>query len=287
MRSWRRWLAGGATCLVLGCAGPTPTSDRESASSGRDLQTGLIAERWRVPRNAGLVEEIFATAVAENPAIDETGVATMRRDGFRCAIGRRDVIERMLRDRTDDGLAGRTWHGEATTWRSLIGRRTQGGTVLLVDGRARRLPESVVSIEIRGWSLPTPEDAAVHMQLVPILTTSVGPRIGTAPSRPGRLRGTPLATTLESTLGVDQCLVLTSVAGLQAPETSVSEDTTDEASSDASISEGDGFGPGPTGSLPPTIAAWLLEDARTDTESLIVIYGRPHAGTRTPAPPSQ
>lgn len=287
------WWSALAAALLAGCDAPTRTRTALSTVPDTATQTGVVAERWRLPRSKSIVAEIFAHAevVVDDDAIDPRGVANMRTDGFRCAIADLTVVERALAGGGSDGRVGRTWHGEATSWRSLIGRRTQRGTVLLVDGRARRMPESVVSVEIRGWSMPTPEDAAIHLQLVPMVTTSVGSRLGDLPTRPGQLRGRPLSTVLESSLRPGQCLVMASVPRLQvpprAPESPDSPSPTEEPEAPSSAEREPGIGPGPIGVLPPTIAGWLLEDGTSGSETLIVIHGRPHPGTRAPAPISE
>ena len=281
MNAWTRLFAGGVAMLLTGCGSTAATSSGDPAASDRIFQTGLVAERWRVPSDSGIVASIFADA--ESAPLNVRGVVTMRSDGFRCAVAELADVERMLGTIVKNGSAGRTWHGEATTWRTLIGRRTQRGTVLLVDGRARRLPESIVSVEIRGWSLPTADDAVIQLQVVPVVTTIAGPRIDTAPLPPGRLRGTPLSTALESTLQPGQCLLIASVPKLQ---TSEGDDTTpdEEVPTDSQDRE-PGVGTGPAGALPATIAGWLLEDTLANTENLILVHGRPHASmrvTRTP-----
>ena len=280
MNAWPRLIAGSVALLLSGCGSTPSASVDDPAVSDRISQTGLVAERWRVPSDSGIVETIFADAAST--AMNVRGVVTMRSDGFRCAVAELADVERMLRTDAGDGLAGRTWHGEATTWRTLIGRRTQRGTVLLVDGRARRLPESIVSIEIRGWSLPTVEDAVIQLQVVPVVTTVAGTRIDASPLPPGRLRGTPLSTALESTLRPGQCLLIASVPKLQTPD---GDDATSDAAGTEPRSRAPGIGTGPAGSLPATIAGWLLEDTLANTENLIIIHGRPRAGTRVARTP--
>ena len=253
-------------------ATPVPVAD--------DPRPGLVVHRWGLPEDGGIIDAVLA---AVEPEGDESiaGTAAMQRNGFRILVLDPEELDLLRRTLGAEAYRGRTWHGEAIGWRNLVSRRLGRGSVLLLDGRARRMDDRVLAMAARGYSIPTVDDAALHVELTPYLVeSSIDPM---ATRRLGDLRGVPLCHGIECTLEPGQAVVVASIPRLRAgrPRTSESDET-DPASGPPSTTSPPGLGAGPVAPLPPTAAELLLDDAGIRSRGLMIITGRPHPAFGVP-----
>jgi hypothetical protein len=217
------------------------------------------------------------------------GAEAMQRDGFRVIVldpEQLDVLEKAL---GSNSFTGRTWHGEAVGWRNIASRRLGAGTVVLLDGRARRVGNQVLAIGIRGYSIPTLDNAALQVEFAPYI---VRKKLDPMASRSlGELRGDPLSRGIEWTLEPGHAIVVTSIPRLRGRVAAGPGDdlrtgqNVPEIPSEAQTSAptiNPPAGTGPAAPLPLTPAEILLDDAGVRTRGLIVITGRPHPSLGIP-----
>ena len=289
----------GRSALLLllalhGCVGAAPTTPAPSTSGStslatRDNRPGLMVDRWRLPRDGPRLDALL-TAVASNDAASIPGAAAMQQNGFRVMVLDRSQVEILEKALGANSFLGRTWHGEAVGWRNIASRRLGPGTVLLLDGRARRVGDRILAIGIRGYSIPTLDDAALQVELAPYLVQrNLDPL---AVRSMGALRGDPLSQGIEWTLEPDQALVIASIPRLRnrpdagtegdqrADQGATDIDSKTPTSSTTAINPPTGTGP--ASALPLTPAEILLDNAGVRTRGLIVITGRPHPSLGIP-----
>ena len=283
----------GSTLSLAACSGdPDPIGATDSqASAGstyavEDPRPGLVVDRWSLPDTAPPLDAILA-AVESDDAESVPGTEAMQRNGFRILVIGPEELELLQRTLGADAYRGRTWHGEAIGWRNLASRRLGRGTVMLLDGRARRMDDRTVALAARGYSIPTVDDAAIHVELTPYLVeSSIDPM---SARRLGDLRGIPLCRGIECTLEPGEAVVVASIPRLRRGPTSPKEPG--EASAEESNAPAEdtrpaavgGIGAGPVAPLPPTTAELLLDDTGVRDRGLIVITGRPHPSVGVPA----
>lgn len=274
-----RTVVGASILLLAGCGAPQPSSETPINSiTFVPNQTGLVVERWTFSAEDGRFDAALAEVLPEKPEplFGETG---FRRDGFRAVIVSTDDLERLRRTMSNLIPTRRITHGEATAWRDLLSRHVERRTVVLENGRMRRLPRGIVSLAARGWSMPTVDGAGLHVQLIPHIIMQ-----GSRPSpslRPGDLRGIPLANVLEVTLDGSMALLVTSVPSLESPAEDEEEGESTPSEERSSVGP-PSIGIGPAAPLPPTVAELLLDEDNGRRRSVLILQGTPHPSLRPP-----
>lgn len=256
--------------ILIGCS---PSASSTSESSGNSItgaqQPGLVVEQWRFRSDEGRLDATISGLIPDDskPIHGEDG---FRRDGFRVVILNSEDFMKLWKEMDSTSPDRTIRHGEAISWRDVLTRSIRKNTVVLENGRAQRLPQSVLGLAARGWSVPTIEGAGVHLQIVPHLI--VQRMTNTGRKRQGELRGQPLARAIETTLQEGMVLLVSSAPVLRASN----EDSDTEPSS---------FFPstGPNAPLPPTVAELLLDDDNGQIRSVLVIRGTPNSAY-TPQP---
>ena len=282
----------GSTSWLAACStDPESTVSTRSPPSGEptyaveDPRPGLIVDRWSLTEAGPLLDAVLAAVEPEDQE-SIAGTAAMQRNGFRVLIVGPQELELLRRTLGADGYRGRTWHGEAIGWRNLASRRLGRGTVLLLDGRARRMDDRTVALAARGYSIPTVENAAIHVELTPYLVeSSIDPM---SARRLGDLRGMPLCHGIECTLEPGEAVVVASIPRLRRrspPATDAGAATptgSDTPAGEAEPTPVAGIGAGPVAPLPPTTAELLLDDTGVRNRGLMIITGRPHPSVGVP-----
>lgn len=256
--------------ILIGCS---PSASSTSASSGNSFtgaqQPGLVVEQWRFSAEEGQLDAAVSGIIPDDsePIYGEDG---FRRDGFRVVVLNTEDVMKLWTEIDSTSPIRTIRHGEAISWRDVLSRSIDKNTVVLENGRARRLPQSVLGLAARGWSVPTIEGAGVHLQMVPHLNLQRMSNAGR--KRQGELRGQPLSKAIETTLQEGTVLLVSSAPVLRASD----EDSDSEPSS---------FFPstGPNAPLPPTVAELLLDDDNGRIRSVLVIRGTPNSAY-TPQP---
>lgn len=283
-----------ATCVAAllllsagGCTPGTPSRplDATPVATPRrpaEPRPGLVVERLRVREASAALD----AAIAAIPEVDAAPAAAerWRREGLLVKVVDEDGLAALEATLGPAVLPSRTWHGEATGWRSAARRRLARGAVMLQDGRARPLDETILSLAVRGWSMPLVDGGALQVEIVPHLTaTTIDPLA--APVPPGELRGDPLAPMIERTLAPNQVLMVATVP--ERRRAASNEESTDDA--DDAAGEKDGASPpprsigaGPVAALPPTIGGWLVDDPISGERGVLLIRGRPHPAVGLP-----
>lgn len=264
--------------VLLGCAGSPQSSSSTSsvrapatAAESRSVydEPGLVVERLRIMPGQPSPDPIVSTL--ESLDSDIEGAAAIRAQGFLAMVISLQDLDRLESNLAPTAFAGRTWHGEATGWRSVASRRLADGNAMLIEGRSRRISNRILTLAIRGWSIPTAEGVNLYVEIVPHIA---GGRLNllATPRQIGELRGTPLCEVLTCSLEPDQCLLLVSASDLE-PEPSTDADS---VSLDPKPGREDGGFDGPVVALPPTAAGWIIDDPISGDRGILVIHGRPH-----------
>ena len=270
------------TAVVLGCLVGCSTPPSTGAEDGADESVGPAVERARDRRaersagdDPGVVIERFrcrpgrpqpgpTLEILRAEGFTPEGADEFRAHGFDAIIVPSSSLARLEAGLGEEAFTGRTWHGEAHGWRSVASRRLAPGTAVLLDGRPRRSNDDILALAFRGWSIPTVDDDAIYLEIVPHVAGARLDLIAT-PRQIGELRGTPISSTLCCRLEADESLILVSAEDL-TPE--------DDEASEEPASGGGGFS-GPIVPLPPTPAAWLIDEPLSGDRGVIVIEGRP------------
>ncbi|MBC03919.1 MAG: hypothetical protein CMJ34_11555 [Phycisphaerae bacterium] len=279
-----RLIPPGLCMMLLGCVGdpdlategaggPMPPTPAETRSVNDE--PGLIVERLRILPGQTGPDPIVASLESLDSDID--GVPGFRSQGFLAMVISAAELARLESNLAPSAFAGRTWHGEATGWRSTANRRLSEGSAMLIEGRSRRISDQILTLAIRGWSIPTIDGSELYVEIVPHLE---GGRLNLlqAPRQIGELRGTMLCDVLTCSLEPDECLLLISASDL---ETGSSEDA--EATETEETGQDDGPFDGPVVALPPTAAGWLLDDPISGDRGVLLIHGRPHPAFQPPS----
>jgi len=305
---FRRLAAAGlalvAATTFAGCGtspAPIETTTEPTATPRRpsEPRPGLVVERLRIRGD----EDRLRAALASLPesTVDPEISERWRREGFLVRVIDEDTLADFEAELAPETIAVRTWHGEATGWRSAARRRLPRGSVIMLDGRARPIDERFLTLAVRGWSLPLVDGAGLQLELVPHLqATTIDPLAPPAP--PGEFRGVPLVPAIERVLKPGDVLLLASVQdrravtpsmndrrdpdgepgdspppGASSPDSPASEIGSDEPSRDDR-----GPGPGPSGGLPPTLAACLVGEPIVGERGVMLFRGRPHPAVDLP-----
>ena len=270
--------------VTLGCAGGPKTSETGSkvqapvsaaASRSANDEPGLIVERLRIVSGQPSPDPIISTLEPLDSNIE--GSTGFRSQGFLAMVISGDELNRLESNLAPTAFAGRTWHGEATGWRSTSSRRLSDGSAMLIEGRSRRISNQILTLAIRGWSIPTVDGSELYVEIVPHIA---GGRLNLlkAPRQIGELRGTTLSEVLTCTLKPDECLLLVSASDL---ETEPSTEADPAPNGDKPGRQEGGFD-GPVVALPPTAAGWLLDDPISGDRGVLLIHGRPHPAFQPP-----
>lgn len=288
-----------AILAVLGCAKPAPsvssepdrppppsvgalpgtTSPTSPAIEPRAAETrpGLVVERLRLKVDRSTLDALLLELpdLPTNPA----DIERWRREGFLLKVIDPSTLAR-LEASLEPGLAvSRTWHGEATGWRSASRRRLGRGAAMLIDGRARPVDDRILSLEMRGWSIPRTDGAVLQVEFVPLVIGNIIDPLA-PPRPPGELRGETLAPAVETSLGADRIILVASVPRRRAtPPPDPGPEAEETSRIDAA---GRPIGAGPEAVLPPTIASWLIDDPYADERGILLIRGRPHPSLDLP-----
>ena len=279
-----RLLLAGIPATILGCAGSPPASDPGSndpgpvgaaASRAANDEPGLIVERLRIVSGQPSPDPVISMLEPLDSNIE--GSAAFKGQGFLALVISEDQLDLLESNLAPTAFAGRTWHGEATGWRSTASRRLSDGNAMLIEGRSRRISNQILTLAIRGWSIPTVEGSELYVEVVPHIA---GGRLNLleAPRQIGELRGTTLSEVLTCSLKPDQCLLLVSNSDLESPSATESDPPTTGGGPDR---EQGGFD-GPVVALPPTAAGWLLDDPISGDRGVLLIHGRPHPAFQPP-----
>ena len=141
--------------VIIGCA-PTTSSRTKSSSSFATTphSPGLLVEQWQFHSDDGRLDAAVSEFIPEEtePIHGEAG---FRRDGFRVVLLDAEGADALHVAMASESPTQRIRHGEAVAWRDLLTRSIEQNTVVLENGRARRLPRSIVALAARGWSVPT------------------------------------------------------------------------------------------------------------------------------------
>ena len=251
-------------------AGPAP----DPAVRAPEPRAGVVVERLRIRRNPDQLDAILAGLPDAAPI--PRGSEGLRSDGFLTMIIDETTLARLEGQLGPDVFVGRIWHGEATGWRSAGSRRLPRGSAMLIDGRTRRIDDRILTLALRGWSLPTVEGAGLQVELVPYVVDNSVASLS-APKPPGELRGIPLAAMLSCTLQSDEVLIIASARELEVP----TEASEEPDSTPPEPTRSGGFA-GPVVPLPPPPAAWLIDDPISGERGVLLIRGRPNPGLIPP-----
>ena len=255
---------------AFGCA--ESSSSRSLSRSSSPLTgspPGLVVEQWRYQGEDGRLDVVISELLPDESQTIH-GEEDFRRDGFRAVVLDAQGAQQLQATLDLDSPARRIQHGEAVAWRDLLTRTIDRNTVVLENGRAQRLPQSIMGLAARGWSIPTVNGSAVHVQIVPHIIperTSISPNV-----RPGELRGQALSSTIETTLDEDTILVVTSAPALVKDEAQEQERNVSFLPST-----------GPNAPLPPTVAELLLDGNNGSIRGVLLIRGTPNPAYRPQA----
>jgi hypothetical protein len=270
--------------LTLGGCDSTPTpsgTNSEVVALPRRVaepRPGLVVERLRYRGDPGRLDAALVP-IAES-GTDPAEADRWRREGFLVRVIDEDMLAALELDLGSDVIPVRTWHGEATDWRSAARCRLGGGSVILLDGRARRLDDRILSLAVRGWSMPLVDGSGLTIELVPHLQrTVIDPLAPPAPL--GEFRGVALLPTIHRVLAPGEVLLLAAVPQRSpSPTVEDAEQSTDDpptaedVATDAVSTSGPGSGP--DGALPPTLAGCLVGELLAGERGVLLIRGRPH-----------
>jgi hypothetical protein len=287
--------------MVGGCGTPPPTTAPvpnpppegiiEPQGRPPEVRPGLVVERLRIRADGDRLRAALAS-IPESSA-DPAESERWRREGFLVRLIDEEMLAAFEASLEPDVIAVRTWHGEATGWRSAARRRLPRGSVLLIDGRARPIDERLLTLAVRGWSVPLVDGAGVQIEVVPHLeATTIDPL--SPPPPPGEFRGVPLVPAIERVLRPGEVLLVASVQDRRVSVPSMSEgdpgrpasagssDPPEDGSRSSDPVPGPSPGPGPEGGLPPTVAACLVGEPIVGELGVMLFRGRPHPAVDLP-----
>lgn len=286
--------------IIVGCVGSPDTATDEAPPQpiprrASEPRPGLVVERLRVRDASAELDVAIASIpeVAPRPEVAER----WRREGLLVKVVDEDGLAALETSLGAAVLPTRTWHGEATGWRSASQRRLSRGAVMLQDGRARALNDGVLAFAVRGWSMPLVDGAALQVEIVPHLTAATIDPLA-PPVPPGELRGEALTPMIERTLGPGEILLIATVPDRRRATTGSDPESDDPSTdapttSDPSTSDGDPasapesvarrpIGAGPVAAMPPTIGGWLIDDPHARERGVLLLRGRPHPAIGLP-----
>ena len=184
---------------MCGCAGTPSQSGRPEGEPGdsapvteaaADMPTmrvtmpvdrgdvdGLVTLVWQVPDNSSVLRAWFASNAPQG--LDAAEMSRIAAHGWAVAQVQLDALPDALASLGGSFGQVRTWHGQALEWREIAGIRVEGGAAVMVGSRPSRLPDGVVSLMLRGWTVPLEIGAVYDVELVPMQRT---PAVAGAPA---------------------------------------------------------------------------------------------------------
>jgi hypothetical protein len=275
--------------LTLGGCDSTPTPSDAASDQltpprrATEPRPGLVVERLRYRGDPRRLDAALIAIAESEPAPVEAD--RWRREGFLVRVIDEDTLARFESDLGDDVIPVRTWHGEATGWRSAARCRLGRGSVILLDGRARRFDDRILSLAVRGWSMPIVDGSGLEIEVVPHLQESLIDPLSPPPP-PGEFRGRALLPTIERMLAPGEVLLLAAVPERRTAEASEdAEPPTEPSTPSEDVSTeptSSGPGSGPEGALPPTLAGCLVGEPLAGERGVLLIRGRPHPAVGLP-----
>ena len=257
-----------ALCVCPGCSPTSNTSRTNEITRAAPEQIGLVTEHWQIRAENGRLEAAISEVMPDDvlPVHGEEGFASQ---GFQVVIIENDDLEILRSSLESESPTRRLIRGEAFGWGDLATRSINENTIAMRNGRYWRMPESVLALATRGWSIPTIDGSGLYVQLVPHHITE---RVDSEETlRSGNVRGLMLSDPLETTLLDNQALLITT--RLESPP------SLDEAPSPTST---DIIPGGMEMQLPPTVAEILLDDELGTVRGIMVIHGRSNPKMRPP-----
>ena len=127
---------------------------------------GLVTLTWQVPDNESVLRTWFASHEPAGVAPDE--LARIAAQGWAVAQVPLDAVPDALVSLGGSFGQTRTWHGQALEWREIAGTRVEGGAAVMMGPRPARISEGVVSLMLRGWTVPLEVGAVYDVEMVPM-----------------------------------------------------------------------------------------------------------------------
>ena len=141
-------------------------SMRVSMPVDRGDVDGLVTLTWQVPENESVIRTWFASHEPSGTAPAE--LARIAAQGWAVAQVPLDALPDALVALGGSFGQTRTWHGQALEWREIAGARVEGGAAVMMGSRPARLSDGIVSLMLRGWTVPLEVGAVYDVELVPM-----------------------------------------------------------------------------------------------------------------------
>ena len=127
---------------------------------------GLVTLTWQVPDNESVLRTWFAS---HQPAsVDPAELARIAAQGWAIAQVPLDALPDALVSLGGSFGQTRTWHGQALEWREVAGARIEGGAAVILGSRPARLSDGILSLMLRGWTVPLEVGAVYDVEIVPM-----------------------------------------------------------------------------------------------------------------------
>ena len=133
---------------------------------------GLVTLTWQVPENESVIRTWFASH--EPSGTDPSELARIASQGWAVAQVPLEALPDALVSLGGSYGQTRTWHGQALEWREISGARVEGGAAVMMGPRPARLSDGVISLMLRGWTVPLEVGAVYDVELVPMQRTPAG-----------------------------------------------------------------------------------------------------------------
>ena len=133
---------------------------------------GLVTLTWQVPDNESVLRTWFSE---HDPAGTDADARTrMSAQGWAIAQVALEALPDALVAMGGSFGQTRTWHGQALEWREIAGTRVEGGAAVMLGSRPSRLADGVVSLMLRGWTVPLEVGAVYDVEIVPMQRMPAG-----------------------------------------------------------------------------------------------------------------
>jgi len=127
---------------------------------------GLVTLTWQVPENESVIRTWFASH--EPTGTDPAELARIAAQGWAVAQVPIDALPDALVSLGGSFGHTRTWHGQALEWREIAGARVEGGAAVMTEPRPVRLSDGIISLMLRGWTVPLEVGAVYDVEMVPM-----------------------------------------------------------------------------------------------------------------------